>query len=58
MAKKNRGKKSSVFVCASECVLNSNTSGTAAATLGLLESQESLLFLKEKQMKKAVYDSV
>jgi len=42
----------------SECVLNRNTSGTAAATLGLLESQASLLFLKEKTMKKAVYDSV
>lgn len=48
-----------VFVCASECVLHSNTSRTAAAaaTLGLLESHKSLLFLKEQQMKKAVYDS-
>lgn len=49
----------SLFLCASKCVLPSSTSGTAAAvaTLGLLESHKSLLFLKEQQMKKAVYDS-
>lgn len=52
-------KQKCVFLCASECVLPSSTSGTAAAaaTLGLHESHKSLLFLKVQQMKKAVYDS-
>lgn len=38
-------------------VVHSNTSGTLVATLHPLESQQCLLFLKEQQKKKAVYDS-